>query len=131
MNKSNQYITIVFILLVFGCLLINSFFLSNSKEYSGDEEVWSRNAQGETYGRNEYAILQTPDLIYAVNSFGLAGYVKAKDLSNNVATPEEALKYMKSDEYLYEKRIPLYKSDGITVIGDFEISTADYKIIFE
>ncbi|MFF2531522.1 hypothetical protein ACFVS2_21680 [Brevibacillus sp. NPDC058079] len=81
------------------------------------------NDQGQTYGQGPYPVgtTQVPDLISATGENGVNGYVKATDLNANVSTPEEAYAYQKSMEKLGYKSIPLYKSDGKTVIGEFRL----------
>ncbi|MBY0083613.1 MULTISPECIES: hypothetical protein [Brevibacillus] len=81
------------------------------------------NEQGQTYGEGPYPVgtTQVPDLISATGENGVNGYVKASDLNTNVSSPEEAYAYQKSMEELGYKSIPLYKSDGKTVIGEFRL----------
>lgn len=98
------------------------------------------NDRGMTYGHvdprlppNEQEI---PQLIAALGIDGTEGYVYASDLDGDQPeTPEEAIKYMENleieiaaakaagQEYL--RYIPLYESDGVTVIGKFGISYPD------
>lgn len=83
---------------------------------------WATNALGQTYGamnRNG-----TPDLVAVVIDQGkVQGYVKASDLScasglESVHTPAEALAWGKASEDR-NISVPVYKSDGTTVIGTF------------
>lgn len=82
---------------------------------------YEKNANGETYG---YAIQSEtigyePDLIAATGTNGEDGYVRGTDLDGPVpSSPEEAIA-MQSPNGRY---IPLYESDGKTVIGEFYIS---------
>lgn len=81
-----------------------------------------RNAKGEVYGSeiflNQMGI--EPDLILAEGNDGIIGYVRAEDLeTDNVQTLDEAIDYMDNSTFSY--RIPLYASDGKTVIGAFTI----------
>lgn len=76
------------------------------------------NDNGEIYG-SEYFLNQIgvqPDLISAVGENGLSGYVKESDLNQEFHTPEELLAFEENDEM---HTIPLYLSDGETVIGSF------------
>lgn len=79
------------------------------------------NEYGEVYGSelflNEVGI--QPDLILAENSQGLVGYIRNLDLNYDpVTTLEDAIAYTKTS---HERIVPLYLSDGRTVIGSFEI----------
>lgn len=88
-----------------------------------------KNVNGETYG---YAIQAEtigyePDLIAATGTNGTDGYVRGTDLEGPIpSSPEEAIA-MQSTNGRY---IPLYESDGETVIGEFYISpsTADVSM---
>ncbi len=59
-----------------------------------------------------------PDLILSENEDGVVGYIRDEDLSDNVNTPEDALVH---EENKSEITIPMYKSDGVTIIGKFHI----------
>jgi hypothetical protein len=90
------------------------------------------NDNGQTYGS---AMLEStkgyePDLISAIGIDESEGYVYATDLNGTVPnTPEEAIELMahRSDS----REIPLYKSDGKTIIGIFRIETVIREIIPE
>lgn len=78
-----------------------------------------RNENGEIYGSeiflNEIGV--QPDLILAEGSNGEIGYVRAEDINDSsVTTPQEAMLKMGNGT---TSAIPLYSSDGITVIGSF------------
>jgi hypothetical protein len=83
---------------------------------------WATNTHGQTYG----AINQdgTPDLVAVVIDQGkLQGYVKARDLNcasgrDVVHSPAEALAWDKASEDR-NISVPVYESDGTTVIGTF------------
>lgn len=78
-----------------------------------------RNENGEIYGSEIFLseIGVQPDLILAEGSNGEIGYVRAEDINDSsVTTPEEAMLKMKNAT---TSVIPLYSSDGITVIGSF------------
>ncbi|MGC2486338.1 MAG: hypothetical protein WA359_08860 [Acidimicrobiales bacterium] len=87
---------------------------------------WGINAAGETYGvQNQQG---TPDLIAVVADEGnLHGYVKASELNcatrEDVRTPAEALKWDKVSKHR-NITIPIYESDGTTVVGTFVIGGA-------
>lgn len=82
---------------------------------------YEKNANGETYG---YAIQSEtigyePDLIAATGTNGEDGYVRGTDLDGPIpSSPEEAIAMQSSNG----RYIPLYESDGETVIGEFYIS---------
>lgn len=81
-----------------------------------------RNQNGELYGSelllSEFGIQL--DLISAKNSQGIVGYVRASDLYNDeVYTPEDAIAAMSIER---ANSIPMYLSDGITMIGTFEVT---------
>ncbi|MDR0916547.1 MAG: hypothetical protein LBN02_05090 [Oscillospiraceae bacterium] len=98
------------------------------------------NENGQTYGSghvNDPSNPDIPDLIFALGVDGTDGYVYKTDLygTGPLVKPtnlEEAVAYMaqldalaeqakaRNDEYLYY--IPLYASDGVTVIGQFGIN---------
>lgn len=81
------------------------------------------NKNGKTYGSNlintEYG--NEPDLILVECENGKSGYVYKEDfydISNQPKNPEEAIIYMKKNK---AKKIPVYKNDGKTIIGAFQI----------
>ncbi|WP_129599764.1 hypothetical protein [Anaerophilus nitritogenes] len=87
------------------------------------------NSSGETYGTAAKArsIEEEPDLILAEGVDGVEGYVRSSDLNANIAkSPQEAVKIMKNKSPRF---IPLYKSDGKTVIGKFKITPPKAKDI--
>ena len=99
--------------------------------------AYPQNAQGETYGispQTAHSEDQEPDLIAAVGVDGVKGYVKKADLDKDMAkSPEEAVAIMKQRESLkttntYEE-IPLYASDGKTVVGKFRLSRGNVTTI--
>lgn len=74
---------------------------------------WAVNERGQTYGvENDNG---SPDLISAYATNGLVGYVLAAELDGpQPANPSEALTFTSPP-----MTIPVYESDGITVIGSF------------
>ena len=80
-----------------------------------------RNENGEIYGSELFLseIGVQPDLIRSVGIDGTIGYVRAEDLDDGVRTPADAIIAMQNRQ---SRLIPLYESDGITVIGSFKIS---------
>lgn len=84
---------------------------------------WPRNANGQTYGAQGDSPV-APDLILATATNGKDGYIYSKDLAaadgSTVTNPSQAVKWTQEhagkDTY-----IPVYKSDGKTKIGVFQI----------
>lgn len=84
-----------------------------------------RNEKGLTYGPEAFGA----DLILVEMENGEIGYVYEEDILTEgdfVKTPEEALAWNKKSEKLmekqgYVKKIPVYASDGETIIGVFFI----------
>jgi hypothetical protein len=86
------------------------------------------NSKGETYGSalSEHTIGVEPDLISAVGTNGVEGYVRADDLTPKVSSIEEAIEQNgKNGDIL---TIPLYDVDGTTVLGEFELIT-NYELV--
>ncbi|MHB8295889.1 MAG: peptidase M56 family protein [Acidimicrobiales bacterium] len=88
--------------------------------------AWGTNAHGQTYGvANKNG---TPDLVaVAIDHGKTQGYVKASEMNcasgRDVASPAQALAWDKASA----KRnisIPVYKSNGTTVIGTFVVGSA-------
>ena len=88
---------------------------------------WATNARGETYG----VVNQdgTPDLVAVVIDHGeLQGYIKSSDLDcasglDAVHSPADALAWDKASEDR-NVSVPVYMSDGTTVIGTFVVGHA-------
>lgn len=96
------------------------------------------NENGQTYGSIDPTLKnpaeqEPPQLIAAIGVDGTNGYVKLDDINKNKPTnPDEAVRYMEELEAAVEKArnsgseylelIPLYDSDGETIIGEFGIS---------
>lgn len=107
--------------LLVGLLSVPAFANSNSR--------FPTNSNGQTYGSAALAETaeEEPDLILAQGIDGTQGYVKSADLNGDMPkSPEEALVKQRANALRYrngERMIPLYASDGKTVIGKFRIST--------
>jgi beta-lactamase regulating signal transducer with metallopeptidase domain len=107
---------------------------------------YPRNENGQTYGGisnpgpGTTRPPEPPDLIAAEGIGGTHGYVLKSDISGHGPfeapnNPDEAMEYMrKMDELRAEQRakgaehlyyIPLYASDGVTVIGQFGVGNVD------
>ena len=101
-------------------LLLSLLGFSYEKDpENGSLSGYSVNASGQTFGNaNQYfALGYWPDLLAAEGVGGLCGYVYLSDLDDNSSSPEEAL-LANTNKLQY---IPLYDSDGKTVIGRFRI----------
>lgn len=87
---------------------------------------WGVNASGQTYGvANQNG---TPDLVAVVIDHGRThGYVKASDLncaaSGGPTSPAQALAWDKANQNR-NISIPVYDSDGVTIIGTFVLGDA-------
>ena len=86
---------------------------------------WATNANGDTYGVSKTDGSGDPDLIAvaAQTSTGEQGYVYARDLQAGQPTPtspEEAATWAQNHPAIPHD-IPVYASDGNTVIGQFEV----------
>ena len=89
--------------------------------------VYPKNASGQTYGSaaNATTPQNEPDLILVVATNGKTGYAKRTDLEPKAAAnPAEAVAAQKANAASTAVRapIPVYESDGKTVIGKFAFS---------
>ena len=87
---------------------------------SRERTAYGVNAKGDTYGVMGSDFTE-PDLVSAIATNGREGYVYAKELEGPTpSSPAEALRWQ--EEHTGEvTRIPVYLSDGETVIGEFQI----------
>ncbi|MDR2531404.1 MAG: hypothetical protein LBC82_00985 [Oscillospiraceae bacterium] len=140
MKNSKKMLTsaLVSVALILGVLigtqiLIPSF--ATDKEESVKKQEIQENAgfplneNGQTYGSpmdNEFKAY--PELVRVLASNGLEGYAYYSDLqSPKPKSPEEAGALMEryrelNEQGIFARTIPVYLSDGKTVIGEFEIS---------
>lgn len=80
------------------------------------------NRNGETFGPQVIDILDSPDLVLAVNDEGVVGYVRPdEDDGAKVSSPEEAAAYMAAGPH--DQFINMYTEDGQTVIGKFFVGS--------
>jgi len=104
----------------------------------GEERpLYQTNENGFTYGTMEHVaknpLAEAPDLIASIGVDGTYGYCYKADIDGDQpSNPEESVKYMEElnrkiaiaiengEEFLWY--IPLYDSDGVTVIGKHGIS---------
>jgi hypothetical protein len=84
--------------------------------------TFPKNQNGQTYGSamNVTSVSQLPDLIKAQGTNGQVGYVRAADLLGTPPkSPQEAV--AQNSKFQVAQLIPLYSSDGKTVIGSFKM----------
>jgi len=87
---------------------------------------WGINASGETYGvLNQNG---TPDLVaVTINQGSTHGYVKESELNcaggGDVKSPAEAVAWDRGSQNR-NVSIPVYESDGVTVVGTFTVGSA-------
>ncbi|WP_201264875.1 peptidase [Brevibacillus reuszeri] len=108
--------------------LNSSTFAKTTEDSKVIEDLLSKteydvNDNGETYGSglSILSIGEEPDLISAIGTNGVKGYVRAIDLTPEVSSIEEAIEANKDNGDI--STIPLYDVDGTTVLGEFELVT--------
>lgn len=93
---------------------------------TSETTAWAKNAAGQSYGViNKNG---NPDLIAVVASNGAQGYVHRGDLEDadgttaqrSFTTPEDALEWQEQNAGI-TRTIPVYKSDGTTLVGGFDV----------
>lgn len=101
--------------LVLSCMMLLFCAIPASGAEPLKPEAYAVNENGETYGNDfqAQALGYPADLILATGEDGVVGYVRLSDLDDHISNPEEALQ-QKIYDGLY---IPLYESDGETVVG--------------
>ena len=130
----------VFVLTLCVCVLSMVVVTANAIETKRTYISYPKNENGQTFGsglHSEYDSIEKPDLIQAACIDGTEGYVLKSDLYgtgplHKPQNEEEVSVYMeqldalieeakaRGDKYAYT--IPLFESDGITIIGEFGIS---------
>jgi hypothetical protein len=88
--------------------------------------VYERNESGQSTGSLADASIDqdAPDLIKALATNGAKGYVRSEDLIGPLPkSPEEAIREQKTRAR--QRVIPVYDSDGKTVIGSFVIGSQE------
>jgi len=126
-NVKPKLIALFILVLATGSLIHFDVFATDNKEYSV-------NKNGQTFGTiaDVGPDSQPPELIAATGLDDKIGYVYYEDLQGDQPhNPKEAIEYMerlnvmikeareKGESYLWY--IPLYESDGMTVIGSYGI----------
>jgi len=95
-----------------------------------DSDKFSINENGETYGSaaNATSPKTEPDLISVLGTGGKSGYVKKSDLYKDDFQTEEEMEYYMAEVFGKGPRyIPVYESDGKTVIDEFMIGVPPSK----
>lgn len=89
--------------------------LLDTLDEDGDYPV---NSKGEAYGSLMLArvVGYKPDLVSAIGTNDVEGYLRIEDMIPDIRTPEEAAAYMET--YYEDNVLPLYNSEG-EVIGTF------------
>ncbi|WP_429842377.1 hypothetical protein [Brevibacillus sp. FIR094] len=121
MNKKN--ITVLGAILALTTIASPTVFTKNHAANTDSPPNYPINEQGQTYGSDPLTIepSQKPDLLKATGENGVEGYVKTSDLRPPVSSPEEAIAFQKITEATGYRSIPLYETDGKTVIGEFRL----------
>ena len=119
---------------------IGAAFATNAHSSASSPSVppaaqpFGTNSAGETFGSalGSKSIASEPDLIAARATNGKDGYVKKADLEqgSNFKSPAAAIAWSKAHANGYT--IHVYASDGVTVIGQFQVGgngdTAHMKV---
>lgn len=105
------------ITLVFGSgnVISNKSTQHHTQEESIMRDGYPVNENGETYGAMKKESLIEPDLQLTYTG----DYIKKSDMDDNVQTLEEAI--AQNERNKGGRKIPLYKNDGKTIVGEFYI----------
>lgn len=97
------------------------------------------NEQGETFGSLADSVSPDtePDLIQAEATNGRIGYVKKVDLdeangttaSESFKSPEDAIAWQEERLLKGDVSIPVYESDGKTIIGEFVVYASETQLV--
>jgi len=115
-TRTKKHITIIAVVLF---LMTISITVALGVRNLSDADT---NEFGQTYGTLDSIehLGEIPDLIKAMGVDGTVGYVYKDELYPPLGnTPEEALKLQAERDARGEYTIPLYESDGKTIIGEF------------
>lgn len=131
-KHSLVWIITAIVLIVFIIIFVVKMESSTENQTSSNETKtpFPVNEHGQTYGTpvipsGPGEVGHEPDLIRTKGENGVVGYVKATDLTSNFLSPKEALAHQESAKNAGYVSIPLYKSDGKTVIGEFRMSSSN------
>ncbi len=129
MNKILVFLLVLLVGVVVGGLTIAWGSGATLRFPSVGGPFFAKNAAGETYGTllNVTVPGTEPDLVKALGVDGITmGYVRWSDL--NGPEPKTLAEAANQSKYAATKRIPLYESDGKTIIGEFEMGPGDSEI---
>ncbi|MGW8812985.1 hypothetical protein [Gordonia terrae] len=96
---------------------------------AADQKV-QRNSRGQTYGSAAETTVDTklPDLVLSIGTNGRTGYIKSADIPATPKTKAQASALPERTDSTGQrvrasapKTVPVYESDGTTVIGQFHI----------
>jgi hypothetical protein len=81
-----------------------------------ESSAWGVNAKGETFGVQRDG--KSPDLLAVYTTDGRQGYAYVTDLDEPLppTSPADALAQQEADD---GRSVPVYESDGDTLIGEF------------
>lgn len=110
-----------FLCIIMAIILTSFCTISVDAECQIRKSTYLINENGETYGTDAQSILvgYEADLILAVGENNNVGYVRSTDLDDRVASPTDVANQNNINSTIY---IPLYSSDGETIIDRFAIS---------
>ena len=112
---------IILIISVLQIFVLSVFAESEFVENYYQKVTYSINENGDTYGTDAQSLTvgYEADLILAVGENNIVGYAKATDLNDDVSSP---LKAQNRGTNNTTKYIPLYSSDGETIIDEFVLT---------
>lgn len=97
--------------------------VANASPSGESQPTFEINASGQTYGPGTGDA--DPDLILAQGTNGQVGYVLRTDLVGpEMRSPDDVARWLEQFPQDRARSIPLYESDGKTVIGSFTIAAA-------
>ena len=135
---------LLFALALFGCSF-DADNLTNSQGYSESDyttaDRWWRNEYGLSCGDIESVVYPPgtsteemigyfPDLVYAVATNGVSGYVWSAELLTCSPSGHPAMMKALSRKGSYKVYIPVYEADGVTEVGLYEFGVtinADWR----
>lgn len=110
--------------------------LQSEEAYSAPS--YETNSRGLTFGSSLEAAIpeDEPDLILAIATSGEEGYVLKTDLDeadgsnalSEFSSPQDANAWQTLQRHA-PVTIPVYSQDGITVIGEFEVSVSEVEVV--
>lgn len=92
--------------------------------------LYAKNSHGQTYGSDAHAtsLASEPDLILTQGTNGKIGYLRKSELFGTMPkTPQQAVAM--NAQAQVAKKVPLYASNGTTIIGTFIIGPAKVQLL--